>query len=375
MATLLSQRIARIVNVLLVLHASNSWAESGDTAPSVVERSAAAQIEAVDAMLSRHLKPGAPGVTVIVTRDGSLLFRKAYGLANVEKNIALKPEMALRVGSVTKQFTAAAIMLLTEQGKLAISDEIGKYLPDFQSRGHSVTIENLLTHTSGIANYTALPKFPSVMKMGATVGEAISFFKEATPEFTPGERFSYSNSNYFLLGAIIEIVSGMPYADFMEQHIFRPLQLVNTKIETDALLDAPVVGYTQARRKVVSAPYYSMSWPYAAGALRTTVDDLALWDRAITEGKLLKPEFWQRMTTSYKLNATGIATGYGYGWFIRKVRHRKVIEHGGDIGGFSADAMRFPREGLFIAVLANSDSLDPAPDALAEKIAALFLPH
>ena len=152
-------------------------------------------------------------------------------------------------------------------------------------RARPVTIENLLTHTSGIANYTALPGFPSVMKTGVGVDEGVRFFQDAPPEFAPGKRLSYSNSNYFLLGAIIEKVSGVSYGDFMEQQIFRPLQVASTRIESDASPDAQVSGYTRARRRVVSAAYYSMSWPYAAGALRTNVDDLARWDRAMTEGK------------------------------------------------------------------------------------------
>jgi len=362
--TLLPPRLARAALVVLLAGAAcGRWAAAAEPSPELAR--------SIDAMLSRHLKPGAPGATVIVTDHGVPLFRKAYGLANVAGNVALDPAMSLRVGSVTKQFTTAAIMLLAEQGKLALSDRIDQYLPGYPKTDTPVTIEHLLTHTSGIRNYTALPRFGEVMTADVSVDEGIAFFKDAAPEFKPGDRFAYSNSNYFLLGAIIERVSGMPYADFMAQSIFAPLQLTHTAIETGAAA-APVVGYTQERRNVVASPDYSMRWPYAAGALRTSVDDLALWDQAIAQGKLLKPESWNRMATSYQLHGKR-PTGYGYGFFIRTMRGKAAIEHGGDIGGFSADTLRFPQEGIYIAVLGNSDSANPAPDALAEKIAALVL--
>lgn len=364
-------RCALIIGMTLLGACAASQAAADALPAQVQDDGAAERVRAIDAMLQRYLKPGVPGAVVLVTDHGTPLFRKAYGLAKVSENVALDPGMSLRVGSITKQFTAAAIMLLAEQGKLALSDKVGQYLPDFAGADSPVTIEHLLTHTSGIRNYTALPHFAERMKSDVSVEDGIAFFKDAKPEFAQGDRFAYSNSNYFLLGAIIERVSGMPYADFMARNIFEPLRLTHTRIETDAA-PADVIGYTQERRKVTVSPGYSMRWPYAAGALRTSVDDLALWDQAIVHGKLLKPESWQRMATSYRLHGTR-ATGYGYGLFIRSIRGKAAIEHGGDIGGFSADMMRFPQEEIFIAVLANNDAGDPAPDELAAKIAALVL--
>ncbi len=325
-------------------------------------------------MLSKYFKPGEPGAAIIISQHGSVLFRKTYGLADTGKSVPLRPELPLRTGSLTKQFTAAAIMLLAEQGKLSVSDEIGKYLPGYPAQGRYVTIEHLLTHTSGIRNYTALPQFGAVMTKDVSVDDAIAFFKDATPEFQPGQRFSYSNSNYFLLGAIIEKVSGMNYPDFMRQYIFQPLQMADTDIEKAGSPPATVLGYTQDRKGIAGVPYYSMSWPFAAGALRTSVDDLVLWDRAVTAGTLLRRESWERMATDYTLNG-GKHTGYGYGWFVRTLGGSNALEHGGDIGGFSADTWRFPKEGLFIAVLANNDAHEPAPDAVAEKIAKILLRH
>jgi CubicO group peptidase (beta-lactamase class C family) len=309
---------------------------------------------------------------VIVSQHGVILFRKAYGLANVDTNEPLRPELPLRTGSVTKQFTAAAIMLLLEQGKLSLGDEIGKYFPAYPEHSRHVTIEHLLTHTSGIRNYTELPNFGAVLTKDVSVNDAIAFFKDFPPQFQPGSRFSYSNSNYFLLGAIIEKVSGMRYADFIRQQIFLPLRMDSTEIESAASLVATAVGYTQDRKTIAGVPYYSMSWPFSAGALRTSVDDLVLWDNAIRAGALLKRESWDRMAADYKL-VSGRYTGYGYGWFIRRLAGSNALQHGGDIGGFSADTWRFPKEAIYIAVLSNNDSHEPAPDAIAERIAKIIL--
>ncbi len=345
---------------------------SGDSAPVVEEAGTTyARAFQIDEMLSKYFKPGEPGANVIASQRGAVMFRKAYGLANAETNVPLQPEFPLRTGSVTKQFTAAAIMLLAEQGKLSLADELGKYFPEYPEPGRHVTIENLLTHTSGIRNYTALPQFSAGLTKDVIPDDAIAFFKDARLQFQPGHHFSYSNSNYFLLGRIIEKVSGIGYQDFMQQQIFQPLQMQSTEIETAASPVATVIGYTQGRKGITKSPFFSMSWPFAAGAMRTSVDDLVRWDHAIRIGAILSRESWERMAKDFTLS-DGSHTGYGYGWFIRRFRGKDALEHGGDIGGFSADTWIFPKEQIFIAVLANSDSHEPAPDAIAEKIAKII---
>ncbi|MCH8622540.1 serine hydrolase domain-containing protein [Undibacterium sp. TS12] len=328
----------------------------------------------IDSYLARYLKPANAGAAVIVTRKGDILLRKAYGMADTSQHLALQADMPLRVGSVTKQFTAAAIMLLAEEGKLAVTDDIHKYLPDYPTQGKLITIENLLTHTSGIRNYTALPGFYGKAVSQVSTTEAIDYFKNATPEFAPGERFSYSNSNYFLLGVIIEKISGLSYADFMQQRIFNPLGLQHSFIETDNGKHNLIVhGYGRRQNEEISAPQYSMSWPYAAGALRSSADDLAAWNRAIVTGRLLSAESWKKMRTPYVFKTEGKDNGktgpYGYGFFFRKIHGQDVIEHGGDIPGFSAGSLYLPADDLYVAVLANSDALTIAPDILAETIA------
>lgn len=351
----------------------SAWGQSNDFVPTYALTAAVSvSTREIDSLLTKTFKPGKPGVTVIVSRHDVILFRKSYGLANAETNEPLRPELPLRTGSLTKQFTAAAIMLLSEQGKLSLTDEIGKYFPDYPQHSRHVNIEHLLTHTSGIKNYTELPNFGTVLTKDVSVNDAIAFFKDFPPQFQPGSRFSYSNSNYFLLGSIIEKVSGISYSDFMRQQIFQPLGMRSTEIETASSLNATAVGYTQSRKGVTAVPYYSMSWPFAAGALRTSVDDLVIWNSAIRTGSLIKRESWDRMATDYTLTS-GKHSGYGYGWFIRRLAGSIALEHGGDIGGFSADTWSFPKEAIFVAVLSNSDSHEPAPDAIAEKIATIIL--
>jgi CubicO group peptidase (beta-lactamase class C family) len=229
--------------------------QSGDIAPDVDETGTTDfRAHEIDEMLPNYFKPGEPGATVIVSQRGVILFRKAYGLANTETKVPLRPELVLRTGSVTKQFTAAAIMLLAEQGKLSLADELGSHMPEYPEHGRHITIENLLTHTSGIRNYTELPQFGSVLEKDVSVDDAIAFFKGAPLQFQPGQRFSYSNTNYFLLGAIIEKVSGISYQDFMQQQILQPLQMHSTEIESAASPVDTAIGSRKAEMGSAKCP-------------------------------------------------------------------------------------------------------------------------
>ncbi|MFZ6876218.1 serine hydrolase domain-containing protein [Undibacterium sp. Di27W] len=361
-----------VASALLISIGVSTSAYASDVAQAVNANSNTCA-KSLDTYLSLYLKPGNAGASVIVTRNGDTLLRKSYGMADIRQGLPLEVDMPLRVGSITKQFTAAAIMLLVEEGKLAVTDNINVYLPDYPTQGKQITIENLLTHTSGIRNYTALPQFYGKATSSVSITEAIAFFKDATPEFAPGEKFSYSNSNYFLLGAIIEKVSGLSYAEFMQARIFTSLHLQHSFIETDTKKPGLLAnGYSRVRGEEVSAPQYSMSWPYAAGAMRSSVDDLAAWNQASVAGRLLTADSWKKMRTPYVFQGSGKSDAknspYGYGFFIRKIHGKDAIEHGGDIPGFSAAALHLPDEGLYVAVLANSDALTIAPGILAETI-------
>ena len=332
-----------------------------------VEQDVAARI---DAAIAPYYKAADPGATLIVVKDGKTVLRKAYGMADVGNEVAMKPGATLRLGSITKQFTAAGILMLAEEGKLSVSDPITKYLPDYPTKGKNITIEHLLTHTSGIVSYTGKQGFREQSNKNVTVAQMIDYFKDEPLEFEPGTRFAYNNSGYFLLGAIIEKVSGQSYAKFVEERIFAPLNMRYTGYEgQERDLTLRAAGHSKEKGNFAPAPSLSMSQPYAAGALVSTVDDLAKWDAAIASGKLLKASSWAQAFTPYKL-ADGKSTGYGYGWQVGKVRGATEIAHGGGINGFSTYALRVPEQKLFVALLTNSDSGFVQPAVVAKRVAA-----
>jgi len=328
--------------------------------------------EKIDKILSSPYKPDIPGAAVIVVKNGQTIFRKGYGIANLELNIPIKPEMVFRIASLTKQFTAAAIMMLAEQGKLAVSDEITKFIPTYPTRGKKITIENLLTHTSGIKDYIET-LWPQRMREDLTVEQLINVFKDVPLNFEPGARLAYSNANYVLLGAIIEKVSGKRYAEFIEEDIFKPLGMKHSYYEINQLIvPNRVSGYAQTKEGYVSAPFISMSQLRAAGALMSSVDDLAIWDEAFYSEKLLKRASIERIFTSYKL-ASGESVNYGYGWEVWQFEGRTVASHGGGINGFSAYVLRIPQDHIYIAILSNDRTAEVQPEYLAKKVAAVVL--
>jgi CubicO group peptidase (beta-lactamase class C family) len=354
---------------LLLLQAPFSVAQS---AP-VTEAADQALAARIDAIIAPYYKANEPGATVIVVKDGKTVFRKAYGMADVAKQLSMTPEMSLRLGSITKQFTATAIMMLADEGKLSVSDDITKYLPGYPTHGKQITIEHLLTHTSGIVSYTGKREFGDIAAKDMTVGQVIDFFKNDPLDFEPGSKWRYNNSGYFLLGAIIEKVSGMPYAKFLEQRIFVPLGMTSTAYEGYERSAGPrAAGHTGAAGKYTPAAPMSMSQPYAAGALVSSIDDLARWDAAVSSGKLLKAASWQQSFTPYTL-VGGAPTDYGYGWRVGKVQGAPMIGHGGSINGFKTSALRLPVEKIYVAVLSNSDSGLVQPDVVSHKAAAIAI--
>ena len=306
-------------------------------------------------------------------QNGQVLHRVAYGMASLELGVALKPEHVFRIGSVTKQFTSAAIMMLVDEGKLAVTDPITKFLPDYPTQGKVITVEHLLTHTSGIQSYTDMPAWRARWREDLTVPELIDIFKNEPMQFAPGARWRYNNSGYILLGAIIEKVSGKAYADFMRERIFAPLGMTHTRYDvTEDVIPQRAAGYAKTGDRIVNAQFLSMTQPYAAGALVSTVDDLATWDAALTAGRVIKAASLARSFTSFAL-VSGSETGYGYGWGISRYDGRAVQAHGGGIPGFRAHVVRIPSDGVYVAVLSNLAAAEPDPDLLARKAAAVAI--
>jgi D-alanyl-D-alanine carboxypeptidase len=351
---------------------AGSAAVAGDAARSgaAVKPDAVRQMEA---LLSGAYQPDAPGAAVLVMKDGMPLLRKGYGLADLELGVAIRPEMVFRLGSITKQFTAVGILMLVKEGKLALDDEITRFLPDYPTQGQRITVENLLTHTSGIRSYTDMPSWLPLWRKDFTVKGLVDLFKKEPMRFKPGERWEYDNSGYFLLGAIIEKVSGKSYAEFISQRIFEPLGMKHSYYGAEEpIIPGRVAGYEKRGNGFVNAAYLSMTQPYAAGSLLSSVDDLALWDAALYTEKLVPRPLLERAWTPYRLK-DGRSTGYGYGWGIWQYEGHRVIEHEGGINGFATSGMRLPDDRVYVAVLSNCPGLESSPSGLALKLAALAI--
>ena len=330
-------------------------------------------IQTIDNLVQETYKPTEPGAAVIVVRDGKILFRKGQGMANLELGVQIEPDMVFRLGSITKQFTAVAILMLAEQSKLALDDSIAKFLPDYPTLDHLITIEHLLTHTSGIKSYTDMPECPPIWRKDLTVEELIDFFKYQPMQFAPGKRWAYNNSGFIMLGAIIEKVSGQTYEQFIQQNIFDPLGMKHSYYDSPLrVISRRVAGYDKGPESYTNAAYLSMTLPYAAGALASTVDDLAIWDSALYTEQLLKQETLQQAFISHRIT-DGSSVAYGYGWAISEYKGHRLIEHGGDINGFRTHEIRMPDDRVFVAVLSNLGNADS--ERLAFKIAALVIGH
>jgi CubicO group peptidase (beta-lactamase class C family) len=324
-----------------------------------------------DRVLAEHYKPNEPGATALVARNGQIIYQKGFGLANLEWNEPMQADHIFRIGSITKQFTAVAILQLMEQGKLSLQDEITRFIPDYPTQGNTITIEHLLTHTSGIQNYTAMKDYLPRMTLDMTPAEMIDHFKDQPMRFAPGTKWSYSNSNYFILGYIIERITGQTYQAYLEENFFKPLGMTNSLYASDIkIVKNRVDAYSKGDHGFENAPSLSMTQPYAAGSIQSTVEDLYKWQQAVQSYKLVKKESLDKAFTSYKL-ADGTETNYGYGWRFGNVQGSPTIEHGGAINGTITMAMYLPREDVFVAVFSNCDC-NP-PENVTVRLAALAI--
>ncbi len=303
--------------------------------------------------------------TILIARDGKPIVSKGYGMANVELNVPNTPDKIFRLGSITKQFTGMAIAMLQERGKLKVNDPMCSYLADCPEAWKPITIKHLLNHTSGITNYTAFPDFAKTTVMPVTTAAMADRLRTEKLEFVPGERMSYSNSGYFLLGNIIEKVAGKSYEDFLQENIFTPLGMKQSGYD-DPLRIIPnrAAGYQKREGKFLNASYTDMSVPYAAGSLYSTTGDLLIWDQALYTEKLVTKKTLDEIFTPWQGEA-----GYGYGWGIGKQFDRRQISHGGGIYGFATQIARYPDDRVTVVVLSNIQST-PAGQ-IARNLAAI----
>lgn len=283
--------------------------------------------------------------SVLVAHKGKIILAKGYGMANYELNVPNTPQTKFRLGSVSKQFTATAILQLQEKRKLSVHDHLSAFIPDYP-HGDSIEIHHLLNHTSGIADFTNFDNYEATMREPTTLEQLVERFRDKALAFAPGSQFSYSNSNYVLLSLIIEKVSGMPYASYIRSHITEPLGMHNTGYDsTETLLAHRAAGYVVGGNGLVNAAYMDMSVPSGAGALYSTVEDMYVWDRALYTEKVLSKASLEAMFTP------GLDE-YGYGWVIRAAP-RKIIAHSGGINGFSTYIARYPNDDLCVVALSN----------------------
>lgn len=333
----------------------------------------------VDALFVGNVRSNTPGAVVLVARAGKRVLERQYGLARVEPRTAVTADTRFRIGSITKQFTAAAILKLEEAGKLSVNDPISKFLPDWP-RGSEVTLRHLLNHSSGIHNYTAKPGFQTGVTSATQLAALIASFKDDPYDFTPGTKFRYSNSGYVLLSHIIEKVTGESYASFLRKTFFEPLGMNDTGVcPSGSPLTNGALGYAFEDGKVRRITDWEMSNVAGAGNLYSTAGDLFRWNEALFGSQVLSG---RSLTEAFTVGVLAgddpqhpEDTGYGYGWTIDRLDGAREISHGGELAGFGAYLLRLPEKRLTVVVLLNCVPHLPGLQqwSLAREIARLAL--
>ena len=350
------------VDRLLQANATKAVASEAHEADTIIQPEIAAYLQA-------HVDAGQFMGSVLVAQGGHVLHSAGYGMADLEHNVANTPHTKHRLGSITKQFTAAAILHLQDQGLLDVDDPISAYLSDYPN-GDVITIHHLLSHSSGIPNFTSFPDYVATMREPATLRELIERFADMPLEFKPGEQWAYSNSNYIVLTSILEEVAGQSYAEYLDAVLFAPLGMTDTGYDVFAtILESRSNGYTVGEDGYQNAAFIDMSIPAGAGALYSTVLDVYTWTQALRQDAVLSDEARNLLFTPAIEIDEGNA--YGYGWGISEEWGRRVIGHSGGINGFFTYLNLIPEEELTVIVLSN---LDSAPvGQITRDLAAIVL--
>jgi len=329
------------------------------------------QIDKIETLVRSTFDPNTPGGIVLVAQKDQIIYQAAIGKEEIKGN-PLTNDSIFRIASVTKQFTAVAILQLAEQGKLNLDDNINKHIPEFDSRGDLITIRMLLNHTSGIRNFTNLPGFnPDLEATDVTPSELMDFFNNIELGFKPGTQHSYSNSGYALLGIIIERTSNQTYAQYMQEHIFEKAGMKIAFAGGDHNdTTGFAIGHHNARSGYKPTDYISLTWPFSAGCIETTAADLHRWTRALYAGKVISPESLKLAHTITTL-PSGREINYGFGWDLYQVQNHPSIEHGGGIAGFASFALYIPSQETFVTILCNTQP--GSLQELAAKLAAIAI--
>jgi CubicO group peptidase (beta-lactamase class C family) len=326
----------------------------------------------LDELLAKQFKPTEPGCVLLVVKRGNTIYKKAFGTANLELQVPMQPDMVFKVASITKQFTAVAILQLVEKGLLHLKDSLQKYIPDYPSKGYTITIENLLTHTSGIRDYMRINTSNQNMeRWDFSPKQLIDSFKRYPLEFEPGTKFGYSNSGYYLLGYIIEKISGKNYQQYIQDNLLTPLALKHSYFDGDGIIiPNKVNGYRKDGTTIKNADFWSSTIAYSSGGLLTNTTDLYNWFKGLLSYKIIRKETLDQAFTAFKLK-DGSVTSYGYGWSIPNSNKFTSIEHAGRMNGFLSNEIYYPGQDVFIAVFFNSEQVPR--DELSRSISEIVL--
>ncbi|MEJ5104547.1 serine hydrolase domain-containing protein [Chryseobacterium sp. MYb328] len=299
-----------------------------------------------------------PGGVFTVTQKGKTLYRKSFGKANLELDVNMTPENVFQIGSMTKQFTSVSILILEQQGKLKVNDPISKYIKDYPN-GDKITVHHLLTHTSGIKDFTKMKSLSSIAQKEMEPKAMVDFFKNEPVDFAPGEKFDYNNSGYVVLGYIIELVSGDTYENFIRKNIFDKIGMTHSYYASDRkIIPQRAYGYHKKEHGFVNKTIISFSVPFSSGSLMSTADDLLKWQQALNQNTLLNSQETQKAFQKYKLN-NGEEFTYGYGWHLKEINGTPDREHGGSVFGFKSMGVYIPEEDMYIIGLSNCDCHSP----------------
>lgn len=322
-----------------------------------------------DAVRKRMAEGHIPGVTLAAIRDGKVVTTRAYGKADLENDVPAAADSVYEIGSVTKQFTAVLVMMLVEQGKVKLEDHITQLLPGLPAAWKEVTVRHLLTHTSGIPGYTEVGDFREISRNEHTPEEIVKIVAKTPLKFSPGERWDYSNTGYYLLGMLIQKVTGQNYWDVLTERIFKPLGMKASRDGNPrAVIPHRVRGYAWKEDHYVNQDPLDPTGGFSAGSIVSTVGDMAKWDAALDTEQLLKQATLKQMWTPAALDKGGTAN-YGFGWMIERMAGHPMIAHGGGTLGFSSFVARFPKDRLSVVVLTNAGHAD------AQGIAFLAARH
>lgn len=312
-----------------------------------------------------------PGASVMVIKDGKIIFSKGYGYADIQNKIPIEPATNFRLASVSKQFTAMSIMMLSERGKISLDGPLKKYFPDFPAWADHIKIINLLNHTSGIWDYESL--IPDEQTIPVSDHDVYTSIKEVDSlYFSPGEKFQYSNTAYVLLGLIIEKLSGLTFSDFLKENIFIPLGMNDSRTNLpDADIPKRAFGYSENEGSFTKTDQSVTSYTLGDGGIYSSVTDLYKWDQMLYNGKLLKPATLDKVFTPSSVISKESNENYGLGWYLSERKGKKCIWHNGDSRGFTNLLLRYPEEKLAIIILTNRNGADLP--ILQQQLEKLFI--